>query len=187
MLPFHFHKNKLVKPQKIMDTFVLPKAPYTKGNQRYLPSKLGGVGCIHLYSHLKAASQFWLKKLFSNFTHSFGADLARHAITTIGLTSKDLLYCSIWELKIISNILIKNYGLEFWGQLIFSIPQMAKTLNTDSYCFIVNLSDSVHYASKRFDTNTIRNLSRTFLPHYLNNLPSIFDPQWRELIYRLPL
>ena len=182
LLPFHFTRSELDQPQKIMDAFVMPKAPYTKGNQRYLPSKLGGVGCIQLYSHLKAASHFWLKRLFSNFSLSIGADLARHALETIGLNPKDLLHCSKWELKIISNILIKNYGLEFWGQLILTIPQLAKTLNTDSYCFTANLSDSAYYASKNFDTNTIRNFSRKFSLHYLNNLPSIFDPQWREFI-----
>ena len=125
-----------------MDNYVLPKAPYTKGNQRYLPSKLGGLGSIHLHSHLKAASQFWLKKLFSNSTHSICADLIKHALTAIGLNPKDLLYCSNWELKIISNILNKNYGFEFWSQLIMCIPQLAKTLNSDSYCLTANLSDS---------------------------------------------
>ena len=64
MLPFTFNKTQLIKPQKLMDAFVVGNSSYTKGNQRYLPSKLGGVGCIHLYSHAKASSQFWLKKLF---------------------------------------------------------------------------------------------------------------------------
>ena len=59
-LLFIFNKTQLIKPKKIMDSFVIGSSTYTKGNQRYLPSKLGGIGCIHLYSHAKASSQFWL-------------------------------------------------------------------------------------------------------------------------------
>ena len=66
------------------------------------------------------------------------------------------------------------------------IPQLAKTLNSDSYCFTENMSDSTHYANKNFETNIIRNFSRKLSIHYLKNFPSILDPQWRDFIYTYP-
>ena len=101
MLPFTFNKTQLIKPQKIMDLFVIGSSSYTKGNQRYLPSKLGGGGCIHLYSHAKASSQFWLKKLFSELSTSISTDIVFFALSLIGLKPKDLLYACNGSLKLL--------------------------------------------------------------------------------------
>ena len=111
--------------------------------------------------------------------------MVKHVLSAIGLIPTDLLYCSKWELKIISNIL-NNFGLSFWSQLILNISLFAETLNLDRNYFMTNISDSTHYANKNFETNIIRNFSRKYSMHYLKNYPSILDPQWRNFIYTYP-
>ena len=40
--------------------------------------------------------------------------MVKHVLANIGLTPKDLLFCSYWELKIITNIL-NNFGLSVFS------------------------------------------------------------------------
>ena len=111
--------------------------------------------------------------------------MVKHVLSAIGLIPTNLLYCSKWDLKIISNIL-NNFGLSFWSQLILSISLFSEALNSDKNFFMVNISDSTHYASKNFQTNMVRNFSRKYPMHYLKNYPTILDPQWRDFIYTYP-
>ena len=162
MLPFTFNKTQLIKPQKIMDLFVIGSSSYTKGNQRYLPSKLGGGGCIHLYSHAKASSQFWLKKLFSELSTSISSDIVYFVLSLIGLKPKDLLYACKWELKIITNIL-KNFGLNFWSEIILNISLFSQVTNSAiklDNSFTANLSDIPHNINRNFDCKIVRNFSK---------------------------
>ena len=100
MLPFLFKKCILSEKQKIIDSFVIRNSTYTKGKQRYLPSKEGGMGCISLYHHANATSQSWIKKLLN--TNSIPNKGIHYALSTLGLQPLDLIYAAHWELKIIS-------------------------------------------------------------------------------------
>merc|ERR1712081_45793 len=61
-----FMASQLKNTQKKINSFVISKS-YTKGFQKYLPSKLGGVGCPHIESLIKASKIFFIRKLFSPF------------------------------------------------------------------------------------------------------------------------
>ena len=128
MLPFTFNKTSLKEPQKIMDSFVIRSSPYTKGNQRYLSSKDGGMGCISLFHHAKASSQFWIKKLING--NSIANRCIHYALATINLEPKDLIYAAKWELKIISYFLKNNLGLIFWAEIVLRLDEFRQAINS---------------------------------------------------------
>ena len=98
MLPFLFNKSILYEPQKIIDFFVIKNSSDTKGKQRYLASKIGGMGCISLYYHAKAACKFWIKKLLN--TNSIDNRGINYSLSILVLQQQDLVYALHWELKI---------------------------------------------------------------------------------------
>ena len=184
MLPYTFNKKSLKDLQTIMDSFIIKSASYTKANQRYLKSKDGGIGCINLFYHAKASSQFWIKKLVNS--NSISNKFIHSALSTLNLEPKDLIFAARWELKIISNFLKYNLGLEFWAEIILRIDEFRQNINFTANQnehendMLTNISDSKQI--NRIVSYFKNNYSIT----YLRGIPSILDPTWRPIIYFYP-
>ena len=181
MLPFTFNKTSLKEPQKIMDSFVIRSSPYTKGNQRYLSSKDGGMGCISLFHHAKASSQFWIKKLING--NSIANRCIHYALATINLEPKDLIYAAKWELKIISYFLKNNLGLIFWAEIVLRLDEFRQAINSAAGQTDHESEMLTHIQNKNISNRIINYFKTNYSIKYLKGIPSILDPTWRPIIY----
>ena len=190
--------KELNELQKITDKAFMAKALYTKGRQRYLPTKWGGLGIPHIESKTITYTTYWIKQLINDtkiMKHLKPPALLvpRQMMSNWSINIYDVLGASPNDLKILIHWLKDRTGSKLWMSVLQNIIEIRKVFDPRSD---IDQNSPTLWAlqnqkKKNSQLTTMKKKalkSQAELLQYIrkNNIPSIFCSRWRRLNKEYP-
>ena len=191
-------QEKLGELQKTIDKTFTVGQSYTKGDQRYLPVKLGGLGIPHINTKTLASTSFWIKQLIS-FDHVRphlrppALFLPVQILQHWDITIRDLFNATANDIKILSHYIRERTGSRLWVNVLHNILEIRNTFeNTTQWTQNTPTLWVLQEEKKKNRELTILKKkitqTRTSLQEYIkrNKSITILDQRWRNLARAKP-
>ena len=186
--------------QKVVDKAFMSNTHCTKGKQRYLPTKLGGLGLPHIPSRILAYTAYWIKQLinYSKMERHLRPLALNNPIQMMrkwSITVKDLLIASPNDLRTLAHFIQTKSGSNLWTTVLLNIIEILRAFSEEA---IVTQNSMTLWAlqdpKKKGSILTMmkkKSLSKGSddICKYIEkrDVPSIFSRRWRMLAREYPL